>query len=105
MQSGGYHSDGGNSHGRDKPKPSFVPTKSRGFTFERRARTRSKPISQVKMEQDLEMKRREEEAENSHRFVPHEVQCTSLQCMMSPLGQLLYLLQSAAGASHKLKKF
>jgi len=54
-------------------QPSFVPTKSRGFTFERRSKTRSKPISQVKLEQDLEIKRREEQAKHELCFVAAEV--------------------------------
>lgn len=76
-QFSGYHSDGGNFYGRDRLKPSFVPTKSQGFAFERRAHSRPKPIAQVKLEQDLEMKRREEEAEHAKRFVANEVSmCT-----------------------------
>lgn len=50
-----------------------MPTKSRGLSFERRAKSRPKPISQVKLEQDLEMKRREEEADNAKQFVANKV--------------------------------
>jgi hypothetical protein len=69
----GYHSDGGNLKNRDANRPNFIATKSRSFGFEVRAKARPKSISQVKMEQDLEMKRREQEAEHALRFVANKV--------------------------------
>lgn len=60
-----------------------MPTKSQGFSFERRARSRPKPISQIKLEQDLEMKRREEEVDNAKQFVANKV---NLYCILDVAG-------------------
>lgn len=46
---------------------------SHKFGFEERARSRPKPIAQAKLEQDLEAKRREEEAVYAHGFTANEV--------------------------------
>lgn len=51
----------------------FRPTRSKTFGFEKRAQMRPKPISQVKMEQELEMKRRREEKETAKKFKAKEV--------------------------------
>jgi len=53
--------------------PTFKPTKPIAMAFEQRAKERPKPISQIKLEQDLELRRREEEAAYAFRFVPNKV--------------------------------
>jgi hypothetical protein len=72
---GGYHSDGADY---SRHSPSYVPTRPKTFGFEKRAQARPKPIAQVKMEQDLEMRRREEEIESSKKFKANKV------CMGQP---------------------
>lgn len=50
-----------------------MPAKSKTFGFEKRAQSRPKPIAQVKMEQDLEMKRRKDEKEAAKTFKANKV--------------------------------
>jgi hypothetical protein len=50
-----------------------VPARPKTFGFEERAKLRPKPISQVKMEQDLELKRRNEEKEATQTFKANKV--------------------------------
>ena len=56
------------------------------FEFERREKERPKTIMQVKLEQDLEIKRQEEEAARSYRFksspIPHSVSEPKYERMM-----------------------
>jgi hypothetical protein len=52
---------------------SIYGAKDRAFQFEKRAASRPKPIAQVKLEQDLEMKRRKEAAEYAVRFTANQV--------------------------------
>lgn len=64
----GYHSDDAFEN-----KKNFGPTRSKTFGFEKRAQSRPKPIAQVKMEQDLEMKRRKSEKEATQKFKANKV--------------------------------
>jgi hypothetical protein len=66
---GGYSSDtplgGDQQHSRP---PLFKSTIPKPFTFEARAKLRPKPIAAVKLEQDLELKRQEQEAIGTRRY-------------------------------------
>ncbi len=80
----GYVSEGPDGYIRKRPPPPnplaprrglaaasakpFSPTVPRGFGFEERAAARPKPISTVKLEQDLELRRQEDEAAKRYRF-------------------------------------
>jgi hypothetical protein len=66
----GYHSESGTLNNTQKKAASRL---SRSFGFEERARARPKPISQVKLEQDLEIKRRQVEAIHNFKFVANTV--------------------------------
>lgn len=68
----GYHSDDAFVN-----KKNFAPARSKTFGFEKRAKSRPKPIAQVKMEQDLEMKRREGEKETTNRVKANKVSAST----------------------------
>lgn len=75
----GYCSDGANfRRGQGQREAAFRPTKPKEMGFEARAKARAKPISQVKLEQDLEIQRREQEAAYAFRFVANKVRNLSL---------------------------
>ena len=72
----------GNLHGDSRPEPAsgyHRATKVKPFSFDRRDKNKRKTISQVKMEQDLALKKKEDEAAMKVRFKANSLPRSTLE--------------------------